>query len=216
MRIALFGPPGAGKGTQSLLLKERFGLDIISTGNLIRTAIREGSEMGKKVEACVNAGQLASDEMVRDLANRSMAEHGFDLFILDGYPRTTTQARWLIEFLDAYKSPMEAVVSLQVSDEVIIDRLSKRRINKVTGESYHLEYHPPPADLDPTLIVQRKDDTPESILARLETYRRDTHPVEEFFRQAGLLFEIDGAGEVSAIFKRILGSVHHMADLQVA
>jgi adenylate kinase len=216
MRLVLFGPPGAGKGTQSLLLKQRFGLDVISTGNLIRAAIREGSPLGKKVEAHVNAGGLVPDDLVRDLANESMAQHKFDRFILDGYPRTTRQAVWLMEFLDAYKSPLEAVISLKVSDDVIVDRLSNRRINKVTGESYHLTYHPPPPDVDPKLIIQRKDDAPESVLARLETYRRETHPAEMFFRQAGLLVGINGEGGVDDIFERVLGSVERFSELQVA
>lgn len=216
MRLVLFGPPGAGKGTQSLLLKERFGLDVISTGNLIRSAIREGTSLGRKVEEHVHAGGLVPDDLVRDLANEAMAQHKFDRFILDGYPRTTRQAVWLMEFLNAYKSPLEAVISLKVSDDVIIDRLSNRRINKETGESYHLTYHPPPPEVDPALIVQRQDDAPESVKARLETYRRETHPVEMFFRQAGLLAEINGEGGVSDIFARVLGSVERFSELQLA
>jgi adenylate kinase len=121
-----------------------------------------------------------------------------------------------MEFLDAYKSPLEAVISLKVSDDVIVDRLSNRRINKVTGESYHLTYHPPPPDVDPKLIIQRKDDAPESVLARLETYRRETHPAEMFFRQAGLLVGINGEGGVDDIFERVLGSVERFSELQVA
>jgi len=216
MRLVLFGPPGAGKGTQSLLLKERFGLDVISTGNLIRSAINAGTPLGRKVEEHVHAGGLVPDDLVRDLANEAMARHKFDRFILDGYPRTTRQAVWLMEFLSAYKSPLGAVISLKVSDDVIIDRLSNRRINRETGESYHLTYHPPPADVDPSLIVQRKDDAPESVKARLETYRRETHPVEMFFRQAGLLSEIDGEGGVEDIFSRVLESVEHLRELQLA
>ena len=216
MRLVLFGPPGAGKGTQSLLLKEHFGLDVISTGNLIRTAIRNGTPLGKKVEEHVHAGGLVPDELVRDLANEAMAAHKFDRFILDGYPRTSRQARWLTAFLDAYKSPLQAVISLKVSDDAIVDRLSNRRINKLTGESYHLTYHPPPSDIDPELIVQRKDDAPESVKARLETYRRETHPVEAYFRDAGLLLEIEGEGTVNDIFSRIMASVERFAELQLA
>ena len=216
MRLVLFGPPGAGKGTQSLLLRERFGLDVISTGNLIREAIHEGTPLGLEVEAHVNAGHLVPDELVRDLANESMAAHKFDRFILDGYPRTPRQARWLTEFLDAYKAPLEAVISLNVSDAAIVDRLSNRRINRLTGESYHLTYHPPPADVDPDLIVQRKDDAPDSVKARLETYHRETHPVEAYFCEKGLLVEIDGEGTVRDIFERITSSVERFSSLQVA
>jgi len=216
MRLALFGPPGAGKGTQSLLLKERFDLSVISTGNLIRAAIREKSDLGRKVEAFVHEGSLVPDELVRDLANQAMADHNFDRFILDGYPRTTLQASWLLDFLNAYKSPLEAVISLQVPDDVIVDRLCQRRINKLTGESYHLTYHPPPDDVDPSLIIQRKDDTSEAIRARLKTYHNETHPVEEYFRQAGILVEIPGVGSVDDVFDRITASLERYAQLQLA
>jgi len=214
MRLALFGPPGAGKGTQSLLLRAQFGLDVISTGNLTRRAISEGSSLGRKVEEHVHAGGLVPDDLVRDLANEAITALMYDRFILDGYPRTTRQAVWLMEFLRAYKAPLDAVISLKVSDEVIIDRLSNRRINRETGESYHLTYHPPPSNVDPSLIVQRKDDAPESVKARLETYRRETHPVEMFFRQAGLLVEIDGEGGVHDVCNRLIDNVERLGTLQ--
>ena len=215
MRLVLFGPPGAGKGTQSLLLKERFGLAIISTGNLIRTAIQDETPLGHLAKEYVHSGGLVPDELVRDLANESMADNKFNRFILDGYPRTVTQATWLQDFLHAYKAPLEAVVSLKVSDEVVVDRLSNRRINRITGESYHLKYHPPPADLDPEMIVQREDDAPDAVLARLATYRRETQPVEEYFRSAGCLVEVSGEGDVSEIFERILSSVERFAELEL-
>ncbi|MDA0874754.1 MAG: adenylate kinase [Bacteroidetes bacterium] len=216
MRLALFGPPGAGKGTQSLLLKEQFGLDVISTGNLIRTAIRNGTPLGRQVEAHVHAGGLVPDELVRDLANEAIAAHAFDNFILDGYPRTTRQARWLTSFLEAYKAPLEAVIFLKVSDEAIVERLSNRRIHQQTGESYHLILHPPPAHVDPRLIVQRADDAPESVLSRLETYRKETQPVEAYFREAGLLLEIEGEGTVQDIYARIGTHIEQLAELQAA
>ncbi len=215
MRLALFGPPGAGKGTQSMLLKKRFGLDVISTGNLIRGAIQESTDLGRSVEKYVNAGNLVPDLLVRDLANQAMAEHKFDRFILDGYPRTTTQSKWLMEFLDAYKAPIEAVISLKVSAEAVVDRLSNRRINRDTGESYHMIYHPPPSDLDPSLIIQRSDDRPQAIKARISAYRSETQPVEEFFRSEGILVEISGEGEVSEVFNRILSSIEPIAELEL-
>ena len=215
MRLALFGPPGAGKGTQSLLLNQRFGLNVISTGNLIRKAISEGTSLGRKVESHVHAGGLVPDDLVRDLANEAITEQHFDRFILDGYPRTTRQAVWLMEFLSAAKSPLDAVISLKVSDEVIIDRLSNRRINSETGESYHVTHHPPPPEVDSRLIVQRKDDAPESVKARLATYRCETQPVEMFFRQAGLLVEIDGEGSVPDISGSLIGSVDRLNTMHV-
>ncbi|MBT6598090.1 MAG: adenylate kinase [Bacteroidetes Order II. Incertae sedis bacterium] len=216
MRIALLGPPGAGKGTQAKILNEHFGLDTISTGNLIRTAIREGSDLGDRVKSFVHMGNLVPDELVRNLANESIAKHKFDRFILDGYPRTVTQAHWVQEFLAAYKAPLDAVISLSLPDSVIVDRLSKRRIHKLTCESYHLEYHPPPADVDPTMIIRRKDDAPEAVRSRIETYREQTHPVEEFFRREGILIEVSGVGSVQDIGNRVLKQVEQFAELAIA
>lgn len=211
MRIALFGPPGAGKGTQSKLLTNQFGLETISTGNLIREAMREENALGVQARKYVDAGELVPDVLVRDLANQAIAFRQFDRFILDGYPRTIQQATWLDEFLMAYKAPLHAVISLDVPDEVIMDRLSNRRINRETGESYHLKYHPPPRSLDSGLIIQRSDDKPDAVQARLIGYRRETKPVEDFFRRRNILVQISGEGDVESVFEGVLQSVEEFA-----
>ena len=216
MRIALFGPPGAGKGTQAKLLKKKFGLDTISTGNLIRTAIREKTDLGKLAQEYVHAGHLVPDELVRDLANESIAAHKFDRFILDGYPRTIVQAKWVQEFLNAYKAPLDAVVSLSIPDDRIVSRLSNRRIHKLTCEAFHLVHHPPPASIDPSLIIQRKDDLPDAVRARLTTYREQTFPVEEYFRKTGILIEVSGVGTVHEISERIVTKLEPFAALALA
>ncbi|MBO6576071.1 MAG: adenylate kinase [Rhodothermales bacterium] len=205
MRLALFGPPGAGKGTQAAILAETHGLVTISTGNLIRWAIREDSKLGQEAKSYVTAGKLVPGELVRKLADTAIATAGFDNFILDGYPRTLEQAEWLDAFLTAYKAELNAVVFLSVPDEVIIRRLSGRRIHKNTGESYHLEFFPPPPDVDPEDIIQRPDDEPEAIQARLESYRRETKPLEEFYRRKGLLREVNGDCSKDSVHERIMG-----------
>ena len=167
MRIALFGPPGAGKGTQARLLVERHGLCHISTGNILRAAIKKQTPVGLEAKKYIDAGQLVPDAVVRELAEEAIAEQEYRLFILDGYPRTVQQAEWLTEFLDAHDTALDAVVSFTLPDDAVIDRLSKRRMHKETGENYHLDHKPPPPDVDPVLIIQRRDDQPEAIRERL-------------------------------------------------
>lgn len=199
----MFGPPGAGKGTQARLLEARRGLTQISTGDIIRAAMKNETPVGKEAKAYVEKGELVPDSVVRKLAEQAIADEGYDDFALDGYPRTTQQAEWLTAFLEEHEVPLHAVVSLQVPDEVIVDRLSKRRVHKETGETYHLEMDPPPEDVDPALIVQRPDDRPETIRNRLAVYREQTAPLEAYYRERGTYVEIDGTGEVETIYRRI-------------
>ncbi|MFQ5570161.1 MAG: adenylate kinase [Rhodothermales bacterium] len=207
MRIALFGPPGAGKGTQAKLLIERKGLRHISTGHIIREAMKAETPVGLEAKKYYDAGQLVPDTVVRKLAEEAIAEHGYDRFILDGYPRTVQQAEWLTEFLERHQKPLDAVISFVLSDEVIVDRLSKRRVHKETGENYHLDHKPPPPEVDPSLIIQRADDQPEAILKRLLVYQNETQPVEEYFLQQGALIEIDGIGDFETIYERVVAAL---------
>lgn len=207
MRIVLFGPPGVGKGSQAKLLQERHGLTHISTGVILRTAIREGTDVGREAELYVQEGKLVPDAIVRKMAEDAMAARGCERFILDGYPRTIQQAEWLSEFLEKNRAPLQGVVSLVAPDEVIVDRLSKRRVDRVTRENYHLDFKPPPAHLPAERIIQRNDDRPEIILRRLEQYRKETHLVQEYYRAKGMLVEIDGVGEFEDVYTRILGAI---------
>ena len=203
MRIALFGPPGAGKGTQAQRLVERYGLAHVSTGEIIRAAITAETPVGLEAQKYVKNGQLVPDEVVRRLAEAALAALGCDDFILDGYPRTVQQAEWLTEFLQAHDHPLDAVIFFRLPDDLVVDRLSKRRVNKKTGENYHLDHKPPPDDVDPALIIQRADDRPEAIRQRLVVYERETAPVEDYYRQQGLLTEIDAHGDFATVFGRV-------------
>lgn len=186
------------------MLVEKRDVVHISTGILLRRAIREESDLGLKAREYVESGHLVPGALVRELANGALEKAEFDNFVLDGYPRTIEQANWLISDLEAHNKPMTAVISLVVSDDVIVDRLSKRRINIQTGENYHLDYKPVPAGVPPEDVVQRKDDRPEAILHRLSVYRKETFPVVAFFRDRGLLHEISGEGSFADVCDRIL------------
>jgi geranylgeranyl diphosphate synthase, type II len=203
MRIVLFGPPGVGKGTQAQLLRERHGLKHISTGDILRAHVRNGTPIGLKIKEYIERGAFAPDEVICPMVEEAIAEAGFNRFILDGFPRTVEQAEWLHDLLMQHKAPLHAVISLRVPVQIIVDRLSQRRIHKVTGESYHLETKPPPTDIDPELIVQRQDDQPEVIRARMDKYRNETRPVINYYRGTGVYYEVDGVGDFEEVFARI-------------
>lgn len=203
MRIILFGPPGAGKGTQARRLEEHRGLEQVATGDIIRSAMKNETPAGKEAKSYVEKGELVPDEVVRKMAEAALADRDFDNFILDGYPRTTQQAEWLTEFEEENDAPLHACISLQVPDEEIVDRLSKRRMNKETGDTYHLDHNPPPADVDESLIIQRDDDKPETVKNRLEVYREETQPLEDYYDERGILVTVDGTGDIDAVYDRI-------------
>lgn len=207
----MFGPPGAGKGTQARLLEQRRDLTQISTGDIIRAAMKQETPVGKEAKAYVEKGDLVPDDVVRKLAEQAIADEGYDDFVLDGYPRTTQQAEWLTEFLETHEAPLHAVISLHVSDEVIVDRLSKRRVHKETGAIYHLDLDPPPDDVDPALIVQRPDDRPETIRNRLSVYREQTAPLEAYYRARDRYVEVDGTGTIEAVYRRITEALDAIA-----
>lgn len=203
MRLIIFGPPGAGKGTQARLLDERRGITQISTGDILREAMNEGTPLGKKAKSYVEAGELVPDELVRKLAEQAIAEQDYDDYLLDGYPRTRQQAEWLTEFLEEHETPLDAVIRLEVPDEVLVRRLSRRRVHAETGETYHLDHDPPPDDVDPDLIVQRSDDEPETVRNRLEVYRDETEPLAAYYEERGALVSVDGVGDIEEVFQRI-------------
>jgi adenylate kinase len=207
MRLIIFGPPGAGKGTQARLLEERHDLTQISTGDIIRTAMKKETPVGKEAKAYVEKGELVPDRVVRKLAEQAIADEECDDFILDGYPRTTQQAEWLTEFLAEHETPIDAVLSLHVPDEVIVDRLSKRRVHKETGDTYHMDVNPPPEDADPDLIVQRPDDQPETVQNRLDVYHEQTAPLASYYQERDLYVVINGIGDIEEIYQRILDAL---------
>jgi adenylate kinase len=202
MRLILFGPPGSGKGTQAAVLVEREGLVHLSTGNMFRAAIRQGTPIGQRAREHIDAGGLVPDDIVWGIAKEALADIGFDDFVLDGYPRTIQQAEWLDEELES-DGGTPLVISLEVPDEVIIRRLSGRRMHRLTGKIYHLEFNPPPEGTNAADLVHRPDDQPDAIRNRLRIYHGETCPVKEHYRKTDMLAEIDGVGDVEVVARRI-------------
>jgi adenylate kinase len=143
------------------------------------------------------------DALVRELAEQAIADEGYDDFVLDGYPRTDQQAEWLTSFLTEHETPLDAVLNLEVPDDVLVRRLSRRRVHAETGETYHLDHDPPPEDVDDDLIVQRSDDEPDTIRNRLQVYRDETEPLASYYEKRDLLVSVDGTGDIEEVFEGI-------------
>ena len=198
MKLILLGAPGAGKGTQAEKICEKLHIPTISTGNIIRAALKNGTEMGLKAKAYMEAGQLVPDEVVigiiKDRLKDDDCKNGF---ILDGFPRTIPQAQALVDMgID-----IDKVIDIEVPDEIIIARMSGRRVCSKCANSYHMEYKKPKVDgiCDACggELVQRKDDAPETVLARLEEYHEMTEPLKGFYDKLGKLKVVEGQEDVS-------------------
>ncbi|PAP77458.1 adenylate kinase [Rubrivirga marina] len=203
MRLALFGPPGAGKGTQAKRLAHDHDLTHLSTGDLFRAAIRERTPLGLRVTSLLEAGELVPDDVTNGIVAERLAQIDYGSFVLDGFPRTVPQAEWLLDHLAEHEAPLDAVVSLDVPDEDVVQRLSRRRTDPETGAIYHLDFNPPPEGVDPDTLVHRTDDQPAAIRHRLEVYHEETAPVEAHLREHVRYFEIDGTGSLDAVQERI-------------
>lgn len=198
MKLILLGAPGAGKGTQAEKICEKLHIPTISTGNIIRAALKNGTEMGLKAKAYMEAGQLVPDEVVIGIIKDRLKDYDCkNGFILDGFPRTIPQAQALVDMgID-----IDKVIDIEVPDEKIIARMSGRRVCSKCANSYHMEYKKPKVDgiCDACggELVQRKDDAPETVLARLEEYHEMTEPLKGFYDKLGKLKVVEGQEDVS-------------------
>ncbi|HEX7291683.1 MAG TPA: adenylate kinase [Conexibacter sp.] len=197
LNLILFGPPGAGKGTQAARLQEDFRLPYVATGDILRAAVKEGTELGLKAKGFMDAGQLVPDELLIDLIiDRLGAEDARDGFILDGFPRTRAQADALGEAFDGLGRRITAVLLFDVPDDELVRRISGRRVSVKTGRVYHVDSDPPKhegrCDVDGSRLVQRDDDKPEVVEQRLEVYHDQTEPLVAYYDERGLLRRIDG------------------------
>src|SRR5512143_1244701 len=208
MRVVLMGPPGVGKGTQAVQLKALLGVPHVSTGDILRASMQEGSALGKKVKGFVDSGQLVPDDLMGDLiAERLGRQDAATGFVLDGFPRTLEQVSILESVLQRLGLALDRVLIMMAPEAEIVRRLSGRRTCPKCGSVFHLESRPPKApgvcDACGSALVQRKDDTEEVIRERLKVYASQTVPVAEAYRARGILVEVNGLGEVDAVGARL-------------
>jgi adenylate kinase len=204
MNAILLGAPGAGKGTQARTICRVLAVPQVSTGDIIRAAIREQTALGLEFKSYADAGALVPDDLVNRLVESRLAQADCaGGFLLDGYPRTVAQAEWLDASLAGQGRRIDRVISFEVDDAVILERITGRRTDPRTGRTYHLKYDPPPADLMPRL-VQRPDDTETVLRRRLTEYRNKTSPIVPYYESRGLLRRVNGEGAVSDVRRRVL------------
>lgn len=208
MKLILLGPPGAGKGTQAAQLVESFGIPQISTGDMLRAAVRDETPMGLRAKEAMDAGALVTDEIVvgivRERLQQADCEKGF---ILDGFPRTLPQADALKLTLSDLGKNLDVVVSLQVEVDALVERLTGRRACRSCSRGFHVRFDPPSrngvCDSCGGELFQRDDDKEETIRTRMEVYHQQTAPLEDYYRQSGLLRSVDGMAPIAEVQQQI-------------
>lgn len=201
MDLILFGPPGAGKGTQAKRLVELLGIPQISTGDLMRAEAKSGSELGRELQSYMSKGALAPDSLtIQVFKARLEQDDAKNGAIFDGFPRTIAQAEALEGLLAELGRKVDKVVVIEVPDSEIVGRITGRRSDPATGQVYHITYNPPPPGVE---VVQRKDDTEEVVTNRLATYKAQTEPVLAYYDKKGVVVRVDGVGSLDEVTERI-------------
>jgi adenylate kinase len=205
VRVILLGAPASGKGTQADKLGARFGVPKISTGDMLRAALKAGTPLGKEAEKFMSSGGLVPDSVVIGLVEERLAQPDAKAgFILDGFPRTVPQAEALSALLERLGTPLDGVVQIDVARELLMERATLRRTDKRSGQIYHLKYNPPPPDAE---LEHRADDREETVKKRLDAYDAMTAALLPHYQQLGLLKRVDGVGEPAQITGRILSAL---------
>lgn len=212
MRLVIFGPPGAGKGTQAKLLSERLGVPHIATGDMLREAVKAGTRLGGLAKKYMDEGRLVPDEVVIGMVEERLRQPDCSKgFILDGFPRTIEQAEALDSELEKLGLKLDAVLNLEVGDEEVVKRIALRRTCRSCGAVFHLIFNPPRregvCDRCGGELYQRDDDKEEVVRNRLKVYRQQTKPLLEFYRRRGLLRDVNGERSIEDVFKEILAAL---------
>lgn len=212
MFLLLMGPPGAGKGTQAERLMEKYQVPHISTGDMFRAAVKQGTELGKEAKRYMDAGQLVPDEVtigiVREGLARPECKNGF---ILDGFPRTEEQAKQLDVILDNLSIKLNAVIDITVPSDELIGRITGRRICKACGATFHVIFNPPKiegvCDKCGGNLYQRDDDKEETVTKRVDVYNKQTRPLIDYYTKQGIYKNIDGTQDIDKVFSDIIESI---------
>ncbi|TFH05118.1 MAG: adenylate kinase [Methanosarcina sp.] len=209
MNIILFGPPGAGKGTQAKKLVDFYGIPQISTGDILRANVRAETELGLAAKAFMDRGDLVPDEVLIGIIKNRLNEPDCTKgFILDGYPRTLPQANALGVILEEIEKPIDIILNFEVPDEELVERTSGRLMCKC-GASYHKTFNPPKkagiCDICGAEVYQRADDTEDAVKNRLEVYKKQTQPLIDYYKETGILITLDGTKDIDAVFEGIKG-----------
>jgi adenylate kinase len=210
--VVLFGPPGAGKGTQARRLSEAMGIPHISSGDLFRYHVGAGSDLGKLAKAYLDKGMLVPDDVTIEMVAERLAQPEFEPgAVLDGFPRTVAQAGALDALLTKRGAAVGMVADVRVRPETLVRRLSGRWTCRADGHIYHSQNHPPAqpgvCDIDGSPLVQREDDRPETVAKRIQVYLEQTAPVEQHYRERGLLYEIDGEQPVEKVTEALIREI---------
>lgn len=208
LRVILLGPPGAGKGTQAVRIVDKFNVPHISTGDIFRDNIKKGTELGKKAKEYMDRGELVPDDLVIEIATTRLLEDDCkEGFLLDGFPRTIYQAEKLDAFLEKHGQKIDKVLNLDVKKDVLIERLTGRRVCKGCGASFHIKNMPPKkagvCDACGGELFQRSDDTAATVANRIDVYNEQTLPLVEYYKKAGVLFDVDGSIDADPLFDKI-------------
>jgi len=204
MRVILFGSPGSGKGTQAMLLADALGVKKISLGDILREEVKKNSDLGQEVKSYMERGALVSDQLVSRVIEKNVDKGGF---LLDGYPRNLDQAKELDEILKRKSSDVDSVIYLDIDEQTIVDRLSKRRVCKSCGANYHLESLPSKkegiCDRCGNELVQRSDDDPQVVKKRWAVFIEEVDKILDFYQKKNKLIKVNGRGGIGEVFERV-------------
>ncbi len=212
MKILLIGPPGGGKGTQAKKLSSKFNIPQISTGDMLRDHVKRMSELGIEAKEFMDKGELVPDELILKMMKSKLSDNDCNNgYVLDGFPRTLPQAKGLDALLDNIDSNLDKVILIKVDDDVIIDRMSGRRVHKNSGRIYHIKYNPPKNegldDITNEPLSIRSDDKKETVKNRLKIYHDLTKPLINFYNIKNILFEVNGENEIEDVFANIINKL---------